>query len=206
MDNLQLRYECLDARDDFSAKRESGVAPNISLPYLFDDNTLKELDDDAFYEGNMTKEEYDLHSEFLANRYKETSGKTERMLQHHLRLLPQTYALCRLDPDGAIPFWALIGDDFISLTRTRQELSIACLQSNVPEGIQAERDWRCLKIDGLFAFSQAGVHASLAIPLAQAAISILAIATYNTDHILVKEADLERALQTLEAAGHTIQR
>ena len=128
------------------------------------------------------------------------------MLKLTLTILPQNYAVCRLDPNGPIPYWALMGDDFISLTRTRSELSVACLQENVPADIQAERGWRCAKVEGPFDFSVAGVHVSLAIPLAQAEISILAIATYETDHLLIKEEDLERAIRVLEASGHTIQR
>ncbi len=126
------------------------------------------------------------------------------MLKLQLNLLPQKYAMCRLDPNGPIPYWALLGDDFVSLTRTRSELSVSCLQENVPAEIQAERDWRCLKVEGPFDFSVAGVHASLALPLAQADISILAIATYETDHILVKEEDLERTVGVLEEAGHRV--
>lgn len=124
------------------------------------------------------------------------------MLKLTLTLLPQKYAVCRLDPNGPIPYWALMGDDFVSLTRTRSELSVACLQENVPADIQAERGWSCAKVVGPFDFSLAGVHVSLAIPLAQAEISVLAIATYETDHILIKEEDVERAIKVLEEAGH----
>jgi uncharacterized protein len=126
------------------------------------------------------------------------------MKKHTLSLLPQTYALCHLDPNGLIPYWALMGDDFISLTRTKKELSIVCLQENVPEDIRAERNWRCLKVEGLFELSVAGVHASLAIPLAQAEISILAIATYETDHILVQAGDLIRTVEVLQSDGHQV--
>jgi hypothetical protein len=128
------------------------------------------------------------------------------MLKLRLALLPQKYAVCRLDPNGPIPYWALLGDDFVSLTRTHTELSIACLQENVPEHIQAARDWRCIKVEGPFDFSVAGVHASLAVPLAQAEISILAIATYETDHLLIQDEDLEHAVQVLETAGHQVRR
>jgi uncharacterized protein len=123
-----------------------------------------------------------------------------------LNILPQKYAVCRLDPNGHIPHWALLGDNFISLTRTRDELSVACLQENVPADVKAEREWRCVKVEGSFDFSLAGVHVSLAIPLAQANISILAIATYETDHLLIKEKDLERAVEVLKEAGHRIRR
>lgn len=120
-----------------------------------------------------------------------------------LSVLPELYAVCRVDPNGHIPHWALMGDAFVSLTRTYNELSIVCLQGNVPqEGVQAERGWRCLRVEGPFDFSVAGVHASLAVPLAEASISVLAIATYETDHVLVQEKDVERTVEVLKQAGH----
>ena len=120
-----------------------------------------------------------------------------------LSLLPYKYAVCQFHPDKHIPYWALLGD-FVSLTRTPEELSIVCQQDNVPDDIEAERGWRCLQVQGAFDFSAAGVHASLAIPLAEADISVLAIATYATDYLLIKEKHVERALQVLEQAGHYI--
>ena len=98
-----------------------------------------------------------------------------------LSLLPLKYAVCQFHPDKHIPYWALLGD-FVSLTRTHEELSIVCQQDNVPEDIAAERGWRCLQVQGAFDFTVAGVNASLAIPLAEADISVLAIATYATPH------------------------
>jgi hypothetical protein len=122
-----------------------------------------------------------------------------------LSLMPHTYAVCQFHPDKHIPYWALLGD-FVSLTRTHEELSIVCQQDNVPDEIRAERGWRCVQVQGAFDFSVAGVNASLAIPLAEAEISVLAIATYATDYLLIKEDDVERALLVLEQAGHSIDR
>ena len=123
-----------------------------------------------------------------------------------LSILPQRYAVCRLDPNGPIPSWALLGDDFVSLTRTRDELSVVCLQENVPQSAQAERGWYCAKVEGRFDFSLSGIHVSLAVPLANAEISILTLATYETDHLLIQEKDLERTIQVLETAGHHVKR
>jgi hypothetical protein len=53
-------------------------------------------------------------------------------------------------------------------------------------------------------FTQTGIIAQLAQPLADAGISIFGISTYDTDHILVRATDLEAASAALEAAGHTI--
>ncbi|HLI71729.1 MAG TPA: ACT domain-containing protein [Ktedonobacteraceae bacterium] len=121
-----------------------------------------------------------------------------------LSLLPHTYAVCQFHPDKHIPYWALLGD-FVSLTRTPEELSIVCQQDNVPDEIEAERGWRCLQVRGAFDFSVSGVHVSLAVPLAEADISVLAIATYATDYILIKEENVEHALQVLKQAGHSIE-
>jgi uncharacterized protein len=120
-----------------------------------------------------------------------------------LTTFPHLFAICRLDPDGFIPHWALLGD-FVSLTRTKTELSIICPQENVPEDALAERGWRCIKIEGPFDFSVVGVHASVALPLAEANISTMSIATYDTDHILVKDEDLENTVQALIRAGHMV--
>jgi hypothetical protein len=131
--------------------------------------------------------------------------QSESMKKLSLSLLPHKYAVCQFHPDKHIPYWALLGN-FVSLTRTPEELSIVCQQDNVPDDIEAERGWCCVQVQGAFDFSIAGVHASLAIPLAQADISVLAIATYATDYLLIKEEDVDWALLVLEQAGHSIDR
>jgi uncharacterized protein len=134
-----------------------------------------------------------------------TKEQSEPMKNLSLSLLPHMYAVCQFHPDKHIPYWALLGD-FVSLTRTHEELSIVCQQDNVPDEIEAERGWRCMQVQGAFDFSAVGVHVSLAIPLAEADISVLAIATYATDYLLIKEENVEHALQVLEQAGHYIER
>lgn len=61
-------------------------------------------------------------------------------------------------------------------------------------------------MQGAFDFTVAGVNASLAIPLAEADISVLAIATFATDYLLFKEENLQQVLQVLEQAGHYVAR
>lgn len=117
-----------------------------------------------------------------------------------LALLPDTFAVCRLDPTAAIPAWASSGN-FTAITRTPDELSIVCAQTSVPAGITAERNWRCLKVVGPLDFALTGILAALAVPLAQAGISIFAISTYDTDYLLVQAAHLAQALTVLREAG-----
>jgi hypothetical protein len=121
-----------------------------------------------------------------------------------LTLLDVPLAVCRLAPDDPGPEWALSGP-FYSVTRTPHELSVICAQSSVPDGVQHDAGWRCLSVVGQLDFEQIGVFASLAGPLAAAGISIFPIATYDTDHVLVKEIDLLRAVNVLVEAGHQLQ-
>ncbi len=141
----------------------------------------------------------------MKSRQTDIKEQSKPMKKLRLSLFTHKYAVCQFHPDKHIPYWALLGD-FVSLTRTHEELSIVCQQDNVPGDIEAERGWRCVQVHGAFDFSVAGVHASLAIPLAEADISVLAIATYATDYLLLKEENVERALQVLEQAGHFIER
>lgn len=121
----------------------------------------------------------------------------------NLSILPAIFAICRLDKNAEIPEWAQKGD-FISITRTSSELSLVSLQSAVPAGVVCDREWRCLKVEGILDFSMVGVLVSLIAPLARASVSIFAVATYDTDYLLIQEKDLERAIQVLSDKGHTI--
>ena len=120
-----------------------------------------------------------------------------------LLVFPDVFAVCRLPPDAPLPDWAHT-ESFVSITRTRDELSIVCPQSHVPDGIQAEPGWRCLKVEGPFVLALTGVLASLAGPLATAGISIFTVATYDTDYVLVKDQDVVRVTEVLEQAGHQV--
>jgi hypothetical protein len=122
---------------------------------------------------------------------------------HHLTLLPNLFAICRLDAAAAIPAWAAAGR-FFSITRTVEELSVVCLQSCVPAGIQCERDWRCLQVAGPLPFATVGVLHSLVQPLAEADISVFALSTFDTDYLLVKAADLARTIDALRQHGHMV--
>ena len=125
-----------------------------------------------------------------------------------LSVLSDRLAVSRLDPqdeDGMLPMWALDGE-LSSITRTMDELSVVCAEDAVPEGVQVELGWRCLKAHGPFDFSTVGVLVSLAGPLAEAGISIFALSTYDTDYLMVKESDLTKATRVLEDRGHTILR
>ncbi len=128
---------------------------------------------------------------------------TKRTIRLTLTLLQETLAVCRLSHSARMPDWALFAP-FVSLTRTSEELSIVVNEARVPEQIKAERGWRCFKVEGPLDFSQTGILSSLAAPLALAKISIFAVSTFDTDYLLVKESDLEKAISVLAENDHCL--
>jgi hypothetical protein len=121
-------------------------------------------------------------------------------MSSRFQTLPGVYAVCRLAPGSAAPAWA--SGEFISITSTADEVSVICRADNVPAEVRAERSWRVLKLVGPFPFTATGVLADFIGPLAKARISALAVATFDTDYVLVKEDALAAALGTLTSAGH----
>jgi len=128
-----------------------------------------------------------------------------RMQSHHLTilLLPQNFSVCRLAADSSVPQWATRGALF-SITRTADELSIVCESKYVPSSAKVEKGWRCFKLAGPFPFEMTGVLASVLDPLAEAGVSIFAISTYDTDHVMVKEKQLAKAIRAMKTAGHNV--
>ncbi|KPL88893.1 ACT domain-containing protein [Herpetosiphon geysericola] len=124
---------------------------------------------------------------------------------HQLSLInyPEVLAVARLEVDQPWPEWAM-QSPFVSISRTSDELSIVCERQFVPATVQAERNWRGLRVAGSLDFSQVGILASLAAPLAQAQISIFVLSTYDTDYLLLREHEFGEAVAVLTAAGHTI--
>lgn len=120
-----------------------------------------------------------------------------------MRLLEGKYGVCRLDKGQSIPEWPQKGE-FFSITNTADELSIVCMENYIPKEEKFESDWRILKIEGPLDFSLIGILSSISSVLAQNGISIFAISTYDTDYILVKENNLEKAVQVLDKEGYEI--
>ncbi len=111
------------------------------------------------------------------------------------------FAICRLEPDAVVPEWATSGT-LSSITRTPDELSIICEEAAVPRDVKAERGFHCLQLVGPFDFQAIGILESFLRPLAEAAVPIFAISTYDTDWILIQGKHWERALLALAIAGH----
>ena len=95
--------------------------------------------------------------------------------------------------------------DFYFIGKTDEELSLVCKTEDTPsETIERVDGWRGFRIQGVLDFSLIGILSKLSGILAEHKIGIFAVSTYNTDYILVKEENYERALTVLASEGYTV--
>ena len=116
-----------------------------------------------------------------------------------LKKLPYALTVCKLDSAERIDLNA----GFYFIGRTEEEISLVCRTECVPAGIVAREDgWRGFRIEGTLDFSLIGILSPITAILAENKIGIFAVSTYNTDYVLVKEENFEKALAALSAAGY----
>ena len=98
-----------------------------------------------------------------------------------------------------------LSKEFFFIGKTDEELSLVCITEDVPdETIEREDGWKAFRIQGVLDFSLVGILSKISGILADNEIGIFAVSTFNTDYILVKEENFERALSVLGEAGYII--
>jgi len=117
-----------------------------------------------------------------------------------LDVMEGTLSIVKLDPADPVPHWVERGT-WYSVTRTPEECSIVCDTRCVPDGVSRVGPWRGLKVEGPLDFAMIGVLRRIAVPLADAEISIFVVSTFDTDYVLVRDHALARAASCLNAAG-----
>ena len=118
-----------------------------------------------------------------------------------LKRLERDLTVCKvngihdIDLDGAFYF----------IGKTEEELSLVCDTDCVPTNTRARDDgWQGFRIQGVLDFSLIGILSRISSILAENGIGLFAVSTYNTDYILVKKENFERALAVLTEAGYAI--
>ena len=118
-----------------------------------------------------------------------------------LERLPYDLTVCKISSAADAP----LETDFFFLEKTDEELSLVCETRHVPLRVVAREDgWRGFRIVGTLDFSLIGILSKITGILADNGIGIFAVSTYNTDYILVKAGDLDKALDVLGQAGYGI--
>ena len=123
-------------------------------------------------------------------------------MQLNLHKLKGEYSILKLD---SLPDVRAI-DGFFALTRTDDEISLACLSSEADKlnPYARENDYQVLRVAGQLDFSLVGILARMTDALAGAGIPVCAVSTYDTDYLLIKAGNMDSALKALEAAGCSV--
>ena len=118
-----------------------------------------------------------------------------------LKRIPHDLTVCKVAEIAEIDLNA----GFYFIGKTDEELSLVCRTEDTPSRtIEREDGWKGFRIQGILDFSLIGILSALSGILARHGIGIFAVSTYNTDYILVKRENYERALEVLAAGGYTV--
>lgn len=118
-----------------------------------------------------------------------------------LQKLPYDLTICKLSGAAEIDLNA----EFFFVARTDEELSLVCRTEDTPANtIERSDGWLSFRIHGVLDFSLVGILSKISGILAENQIGIFAVSTFNTDYILVKAGDFDRAMEALSSAGYEV--
>ena len=133
------------------------------------------------------------------------SGKSNAVsgTTYALDRFPETLAVVRLAPGSEVPEWAESSSVF-SVTATATETSLVCAARSVPTKARAQKPFTAFAVQGTLDFALTGVLAELLAPLAEEAVSVFTLSTFDTDWILVPADRADDATQAWRRRGHTV--
>ncbi|MBR2742991.1 MAG: ACT domain-containing protein [Clostridia bacterium] len=118
-----------------------------------------------------------------------------------LKIIEHKLTVCKVPDISYIDMTA----ELYFIGKTDEEISLVCKTKDTPaETIKWDDGWRSFRIQGTLDFSLIGILSKLSGILADHKIGIFAVSTYNTDYILVKEENFDRALKVLASEGYKI--
>lgn len=118
-----------------------------------------------------------------------------------LKKLHRDFSVCKVADYSFVDLDA----EYCFIGKTDEERSLVCVTEDVPpNALQREDGWKCLRIQGVFDFSLVGILSKLSSILADNAIPIFAVSTYNTDYVLMKRGHYQKALDVLARCGYRI--
>lgn len=118
-----------------------------------------------------------------------------------IKIIEQEFSVCKVEDFSKVD----LTEEYCFLSKTDEELSLVCSTNAVPNNIvECDPGWRAFRIQGILDFSLIGILSKLSTLLAENKIGIFAISTYNTDYVLTKEENFNRAIATLKDNGYTL--
>ena len=118
-----------------------------------------------------------------------------------LKIIHTEFSVCKVEDYSGTD----LNQPFVFTGATDEEKSLVCPTDLVPgHTIEREDGWKAFRIEGELDFSLIGILSRISTLLAENGIGIFAISTFNTDYVLTKTKDFERAIKALEAVGYEI--
>lgn len=118
-----------------------------------------------------------------------------------IKKIRQDFSVCKVMDYSLVN----VNAEYCFIGKTDEENSLVCITSDVPSNvIQRDDGWKGFRIQGILDFSLVGILAKIAEILAENGISIFAVSTYNTDYVLMKKENYQKALDILERSGYVI--
>lgn len=118
-----------------------------------------------------------------------------------LKKINHNFSVCKVENFSEVD----LSQEFCFIGKTDEELSLVCITECVPSNTTHREDgWKGFRIQGVLDFSLIGILAKISAVLAENEIGIFVVSTYNTDYVLVKEENFERAMSVLEKKGYAV--
>jgi len=121
-------------------------------------------------------------------------------MQISLTIVDGSFSIHRLAYDAAIPADVLC-ESFFAVLRSDAELSLVCRSSVRVEAERTSSGWACLQVIGPLDFAMTGIIVAISAVLSAASLPIYVISSFDTDYVLVRGADLGKAIVALRAGG-----
>jgi hypothetical protein len=120
-----------------------------------------------------------------------------------LKLFKEDYAVCNLDKNISSPI-CIDTNSFYYITKIKEQLSLICLDQNIPKEVKLETDLKLIEILKPLNLYLVGMVSKMNKVLTDAKINIFTISTNENDYILVKNKDIENACRALKCNGFEI--
>lgn len=118
-----------------------------------------------------------------------------------LKKLPYELTVCKVADISDLD----LSKEFYFIGRTDEEISLVCKTEDTPANTtECDDGWKAFRIEGVLDFSLIGILSKISAILADNKIGIFAVSTYNTDYILVKAENFDKAMKVLGDAGYTV--
>ena len=118
-----------------------------------------------------------------------------------IKKIDHNFSVCQVEDQSLVN----VNSEYSFIRKTDEEKSLVCITDEVPANvIQRDDGWKAFRIQGVLDFSLIGILAKIAAALADNGISIFAVSTYNTDYVLMKRENYQKALDVLKALGYMI--